>query len=555
MGNKLIRNFNLVNQNSDFDLTNSFFATKFNYNSVINTELMSDIALYGLYKCLYSTSGTIAVATNASTSSNCSLVCIEYQDVNNNHQVIYDTRYNNLYFSSTDVTSENVKILLSCFVQAVLIKNNTDGIFDSLFDCILFEQMTTTECTDVLKEYVKVFYTKLSSLIDSVTSAAYGWIYFDLNVNVPPTIASETLYAYSMMINGQTDFNVTNSIFSHFIIGRCSNDANIKKYENKDFVIDPNHKYSKLEKERMENNKLVEGYVPTETDRELVKRIYHSIKNNGRGPSIFLYGESGTGKSEMGKYFSKKLGLPYTFFCCSATTNESDMRGKPQGLGTMGGLVKFLKDAVKSVWNKDIKTSKSQEADEISYTLTEIVLACKYGWIIEIQEPTLIVNAGTLGFLNCVLDDNRTLILPNGEQIPVHPNTVFIFTTNLLYEGCNLLNNSLLSRMDYVINVKTPSLEENVTRIISRTGYKGDREDIVLLMRAVNEIKNIIFNNEIIQGICDVRTAIACTQDYMNTDCESWRKSARYTIEDKAVLEPGFAEQIKLKLDSILGEE
>ena len=109
--------------------------------------------------------------------------------------------------------------------------------------------------------------------------------------------------------------------------------------------------------------------------------------------------------------------------------------------------------------------------------------------------------------------------------------------------------------MDYVVKVERPSVEEQIDRVVSVTGYKGNRDDVRNVIRAVTEINNIIADNEITQGICDLRCAIACVKDFMNNDEESWRQSARLTIEDKAILEPGFKEEITLKLDTILGDE
>lgn len=324
-----------------------------------------------------------------------------------------------------------------------------------------------------------------------------------------------------------------------------------KKNEFEYHLIDEERVYNIYEEERIANNQLVEGYIPTKDDKLFVTRIYNCIKQRGFAPSFFFYGPAGTGKSEKGKYFAKALGLPYTFVCCSAMTNESDLRGKPQNINSTGGLVKALKAMVKSLWKKDVDVDGADD-DKIRYSLTELVLACKYGWVIEIQEPSLIVNAGTLGFLNCVLDNNRTLILPSGEEIKIHPNTVFVFTTNLNYEGCNLLNNALLSRINYCKRIDGLSIPDQVERVISVTGYEGPTDKVELLIKAIEEINSIIKENDLTQGACDLRSAIECVFDVKNNNC-SWREAARYTIEDKAILEDGYQDAIKLKLDSYFG--
>lgn len=325
----------------------------------------------------------------------------------------------------------------------------------------------------------------------------------------------------------------------------------VPTFNERDWTIRQENSYNKFEKERIASNQLVEGYVPTNNDKLFVSRLYNGIQKMGKAPAFFFYGPAGTGKSEMGKYFSKMTGIPYTFICCSAMTNESDLRGKPNKIASNGALVKFFQRAIKSLWKKDVDVT-GIDNDEIQYSLTELVLACRYGWIIEIQEPSLIINAGTLGFLNCVLDSNRTLILPNGAQVPIHPNTTFIFTTNVDYEGCNPFNLSLLSRVAYVKKIDAPTVAEQIDRVMSVTGYQGDREDVAKVIHAIGELQEIIRDQSITQGIADIRGAIDCINDYQFNG-GTLRQSAALTIENKTSLEDGYAEIISDKLDSILG--
>lgn len=411
----------------------------------------------------------------------------------------------------------------------------------------------------VLKMQNKTF--DKSSLLKLEDSQTRGIPWEPLSFVSTPTFA-RNLEHYGVMTAGEHEsIGAVIAVFNPNIVispikfsfkSMTNNVFDVKDYETTDWSVRDKDSYNKYEKERIANNTIVDGYVPTREDKLFVQRIFNSIKNRGVSPSFFLYGPAGTGKSEKGKYFSKMTGIPYTFICCSAMTNESDLRGKPNKLSTTGPLVKFAKRLVENFWGREIETSDIDN-DNIQYSLTELVLACRYGWIIEIQEPSLIINAGTLGFLNCVLDNNRTLILPNGEQIPIHPNTTFIFTTNVDYEGCNPFNLSLLSRIGYVKRIDAPSEQEQVDRVISVTGYKGSRSDVEKVVQAVSELQNIISDEDISQGIADIRGAIDLINDYQYNG-GSLRQSASITIEDKASLEPGYEEDIKLKLDSILGE-
>lgn len=346
-----------------------------------------------------------------------------------------------------------------------------------------------------------------------------------------------------------SDFVLVRSYGSHKPELKINSTEDFTKLDPEEFKIRSTDSYDEVETERMEQNTLVEGFVPVKEDVMHLKRLVASIKQKGEAPSFFYYGPAGTGKSETGKYFSMMTGIPYTFVTCSAMTNEGDLRGKPSKLSQNGSMVKLVKRVLKNFYNRDIKTDDI-DSDEIEYNQTELVLACQKGWIIEVQEAAHIIDAGTLGFLNCTLDSNRVLTLPNGKQIKIHPNTTFIFTTNVSYEGCNPFNLSLLSRMTYTRRFDKIPQSEQIKRVQSVTGC-DDIMAVTKVVQAVEEVSNLIVDNDISQGICDLRSAIDCINDYMLMGC-SLRESAKQTIEDKACIEPGYEEAISLKLDSIL---
>ena len=375
--------------------------------------------------------------------------------------------------------------------------------------------------------------------------ASDSWISFCPDLSLPYDISNVVmLESIKEGVESKEYFNafkfLSKSIFQNPLMN-CS------------YILDEDRAFNEFEEQRLQNNTLAEGYIPTKKAKAMVSRCYNYIKNKKVAPSFFLYGPSGTGKSEFGKYLAKELGLPYTFVCCSAMTTESDLRGKPQNINSNGQIVSFLKRVVKSLWSKNIDTSDIDDT-KIQYSLTELVLACKYGWVLEIQEASLILNQGSLGFLNCLLDDNRTLILPNGENIKIHPNTVFIFTSNVNYEGCNPLNNALLSRINYVSKINPPTEDEQVERIKSVTGC-NDTSGIRKVVKAVSEIQSIIKDAGLTQGISDLRCAISCVEDKMFNNT-TWRQAAEATIQDKAVLEDDMedcVEAIKIKLDTYFG--
>ena len=80
-----------------------------------------------------------------------------------------------------------------------------------------------------------------------------------------------------------------------------------------------------------------------------------------------------------------------------------------------------------------------------TYIETDFIKALKYGYVIEIQEPTTIVQPGVLPGLNSLLEQTGTITLPTGEVIERHPDAVVVVTTNIGYEGCRSMNRATRS--------------------------------------------------------------------------------------------------------------
>ena len=75
-----------------------------------------------------------------------------------------------------------------------------------------------------------------------------------------------------------------------------------------------------------------------------------------------------------------------------------------------------------------------------SYVETDFLRALKNGYVVEIQEPTTIVQPGVLVGLNSLLEQGGSITLPTGEIIRRHPDAVVVVTTNVSYEGCRGMN-------------------------------------------------------------------------------------------------------------------
>ncbi len=161
------------------------------------------------------------------------------------------------------------------------------------------------------------------------------------------------------------------------------------------------------------------------------------------------------------------------------------------------------------------------------YVDTPLVEAIRYGYILEIQEPTVIANPGVLVGLNSLLDRCNSVYLPNGETIHRHPDTTIVITTNNDYAGCKQMNQSVISRMNLVIDLDEPDEDTQVERAMAVTGYK-DAKTVRLMTRIVKSMAVYCRENLITDGCCGMRELISWVQSYMV--CGDIREAARYTV-------------------------
>lgn len=145
------------------------------------------------------------------------------------------------------------------------------------------------------------------------------------------------------------------------------------------------------------------------------------------------------------------------------------------------------------------------------YVDTPLVKAIRYGYLCEIQEPTVIANPGVLVGLNPLFDRCRTIELPTGERIHRHPNTVLMVTTNHDYAGCKDINQSVISRMNLVMDIEQPEIETMVERVCGITGCK-DITAVHRMTEAVDEISLRCKETMITDGSCGMRELIAWVQ-------------------------------------------
>ena len=357
--------------------------------------------------------------------------------------------------------------------------------------------------------------------------------------------------------------------------------------------------------------KLPEWYI---IPKEVVNICKHAKATTGKSMQMrnfLLRGPAGTGKTMGAKAIAAGLGLPYMKYTCSANTEIFDFVGmifpdsedstgsaqldaERETLMQMGGInyanvsklmklpdlddmdydpagvymaltgvensaatsqdcMSIVLDRVTEKVRELSKTvkDKSSSGQTYRYVETDFVKALKHGYVIEIQEPSTIVQPGVLVGLNSLLEQSGSITLPTGEVIQRHPDAVVVVTTNTSYEGCRGMNQSVLDRMSLVRDVELPSPEVMAQRAMSVTGAT-DEYEVSKMVQVVDDLAEYCRKNSITDGSYGMRSLIDWIISSEITG--DVYESALYTIISKAtadeldrealistVLEPIFA--------------
>ncbi|MDD3279543.1 MAG: ATPase [Lachnospiraceae bacterium] len=298
---------------------------------------------------------------------------------------------------------------------------------------------------------------------------------------------------------------------------------------------------------------------------EEIKRICEHAKltTNTVQPmrNFLLRGPAGTGKTEGAKAIAAGLHLPYRCITCSANSEIFDLLGQilpdvEDSASQLKGDYPSFQDItldpatayqkLTGIYDENVseetvyqkltdtifqKVQAEQPADSskqhFKYVDTPLVEAIRYGYLVEIQEPTVIANPGVLVGLNSLLDRCNSVFLPNGEVITRHPDTTIVVTTNNDYAGCKPMNQSVISRMNLVIDLDEPDEDTLVERVLGITGC-SDKSTVKTMARIIKSISDYCRENLITDGCCGVRELISWVQSFMI--CEDIREAARYTI-------------------------
>lgn len=232
-----------------------------------------------------------------------------------------------------------------------------------------------------------------------------------------------------------------------------------------------------------EEQALVWQKPPSHIESEAEKRIYQEVVRNwNRGEmkisTILLEGDAGSGKTQLAKALSADFNLPYTKITCFADMDKSDV---------LGSILPVLPEE-----------GHKSGTIEYRYYPSEIVRAYENGWLLEIQEPTVIRDAAVLMALNSALEPDGSLNLPT-RIAHRHPDFVAVITTNRGYNGYRPLNEALRDRVQHAEKLDLPPKAVMMERAQAKTGYHSENvlsllaESIILLDETAqaNAIKGV----------------------------------------------------------------
>ena len=265
------------------------------------------------------------------------------------------------------------------------------------------------------------------------------------------------------------------------------------------------------------------------------QRIAAEIFENWNDPemkisNILLEGDAGSGKTQLAKALSADLQLPYTKITCFADMDKSDVFGallpivesdvdEDQELIDAINQTETLEAVlrlIKNHYNLSTEMAKSKLADFIKrmehnensnvrykYYPSEIVRAIEKGYLLEIQEPTVIRDASVLVALNSALEPNGLLNLPTGVVVR-HPDCVIIITTNRNYQGNRPLNESLRDRMQHAEKMDLPLLEVMAERALGKT--KIQQPELLLKLAEIIRLLDDTAKANAIKGVAGMRS-------------------------------------------------
>lgn len=526
------------------------------------------------------------------------------------HLVVYDSRNGNLMACVYDRNTEVSEKYLchssgrdgAAIFMALFPKLMEDAEFSEYFENYYNEFTAGFPDVNKAQNYAAYLCDNAYRRIKEETCPAYVKVNIDRSGNI------------MQLTNSALDsgsFTPKSVLVGEFtIFAKMAKSTTIEKaetiIEHEDFIgkfLLNERKLSKSEKQLVP--KLPAWYVIPEEVVDICKHAQATTGRPSQMRNFLMRGPAGTGKTMGARAIAAGLGLPYMKYTCSASTEIFDFIGqifpdsnkadkttvKPKDSGKLSyacvaaaaklpdladmeydpsGVYKKLtgeenldattQECMALVMDRILDQAKTMmptdssdvvRGQSFSYVETDFIKALKYGYVVEIQEPTTIMQPGVLVGLNSLLEQEGSITLPTGEIIERHPDAVVIVTTNVSYEGCRGMNQSIIDRMNLVRDIELPSPEIMVQRAMSVTGEE-DELKVSKMVQVVIDMSKYCRNNSISDGNVGMRSLIDwiissnITGDVYQSALNTVISKATADEEDRealitTVLEPIFA--------------
>ena len=130
-----------------------------------------------------------------------------------------------------------------------------------------------------------------------------------------------------------------------------------------------------------------------------------------------------------------------------------------------------------------------------------------------------------------MLEQSGSITLMTGEVVKRHPDTIIVITTNVDYEGCRPMNESVMDRMNLIFDINLPSKEVLAQRAMSITS-ETDEDLVMRLVNLIDTLSTHCKKKGISGGSVGMRGLIDCIRSYRVTN--DLAKSVKRTIVGKA---------------------
>ena len=318
------------------------------------------------------------------------------------------------------------------------------------------------------------------------------------------------------------------------------------------------HKNSPEEQEMIDRQRMPDWYLWPEEVPFVCNHIVKTSNMPEPVRNVMFRGPAGTGKTKLSQAIADASNKVRVTITCNANWEIYDplgqmlpnvAKGDANGV-SLGDIWYAPEEVFKKLTGKEKPDATSDEAfalyvenvcgsngNNFVYTETDFVRAMRNGWVVEIQEPTVILNPGVIVGLNSLLEPNGSISLVTGEVVHRHPDTVVVITTNVNYEGCREMNQSVIDRMNLVIDVELPPLHVVKERAMRVTGFT-DMAMADKMIRVLDAMNKYAKENNMDNVVIGVRSL----KDWMTSTIvtDDAYASAIVTIVNKASADSDF---------------